>query len=597
VTELVRNLFTMVRLSFEADRVRSIVALTSTGTAPATHPLRAIGLGLFTDGVLRNDRSRAMTGALMVAGLTGLDRILLWISLTVRMRLREHTILHLDEKVMALTAGVAGLEHHERPEHQDKLELLRVNRSYLVNPFMPVAWTAASLIQMAATVVVLGALHPVLALLPVAGVPSLLLNLRVETRKHEIREEEGAPTRLIARLRDLTVQAAPAKEVRIFGLADELIRRHGQTFSEMEQRQRSFNVRSGLVLSAGWTLFAVGYMAAVAFVVSLAVEGRASVGAVVLTLSMGAQMNSQLAELVANFGWFSRTAHAVGLYRWLARYADEARTALERPDRAPVPGRLHRGITVVDLSFAYPGTRTEVLGGVNLELPAGATVAIVGENGAGKTTLVKLLCRFYEPTSGQILVDGVDLHRFDVDEWRARVSAGFQDFARLQLTAQRSVGVGDLAGIDDEAAVLRALERAAASDLLAALPGGLAVQLGTEFDTGHELSLGQWQKVALGRAMMRTRPLLLVLDEPTASLDAPTEHALFERFSGAAREVASSTGALTILVSHRFSTVRMADLIVVVDGGRVREAGSHSELMAAGDLYAELYTLQARGYR
>src|SRR5258708_3793883 len=209
-----------------------------------------------------------------------------------------------------------------------------------------------------------------------------------------------------------------------------------------------------------------------------------------------------------------------------------------------------------------------------------------GENGSGKTTLIKLLARMYEPTEGHILVDGIDLADIDVDTWRQRLSAGFQDFSRFELLVRQSVGVGDIAREPSDANVHAALGRAVAGNLPAQFPDALDTQLGRQFD-GIDLSIGEWQKVALGRAMMRDAPLLLILDEPTASLDAPTEHALFERFAGAARDVATSTGGITVLVSHRFSTVRMADLIVVVAQGRVIETGSHDKLLAADGLYAE----------
>src|SRR5262249_1959991 len=254
--------------------------------------------------------------------------------------------------------------------------------------------------------------------------------------------------------------------------------------------------------------------------------------------------------------------------------------------------RLERGIRLEGVSFTYPGTDRPVLDGVDLLLPAGKTIALVGDNGAGKTTLVKLLCRFYEPTAGGILVDDVALADLPVDAWRGRISAGFQDFARLQLVAREAIGVGDVTRLGSDEAIRGALDRAAAAELPAALPRGLDTQLGREFEGGVDLSHGQWQKVALGRAMMRPAPLLLVLDEPTASLDAPTEHALFERFAGAARRAAAGSGAVTILVSHRFSTVRMADLILVVAGGRIAEAGDHAALMRAGGIYAQLFELQ-----
>jgi ATP-binding cassette subfamily B protein len=229
---------------------------------------------------------------------------------------------------------------------------------------------------------------------------------------------------------------------------------------------------------------------------------------------------------------------------------------------------------------------------VSLELSPGAVVALVGENGAGKSTLVKLLCRLYQPNSGRILVDDVPLARIDPKDWRARLAGAFQDFFRFELKARHSVGVGDLPRLEDTPAVAGAVERAGASDVAAQLAAGLETQLGPSWPDGVDLSFGQWQKLALARGFMRERPLLLVLDEPTAALDAETEHALFERYARAARGE-----QITLLVSHRFSTVRMADLIVVLDGARVAEVGSHEALMAKRGQYAELYEIQASAYR
>ena len=210
-----------------------------------------------------------------------------------------------------------------------------------------------------------------------------------------------------------------------------------------------------------------------------------------------------------------------------------------------------------------------MLAGVDLHLPPGSTVAIVGENGAGKTTLVKLLCRFYEPTGGSIELDGVDLRRFPLGDWRERIATGFQDFVRFEFLAREAVGVGDLPQIESTPTVTAALVRARGEDVLARLEEGLETQLGKSYTDGAELSGGQWQKLALGRAMMRETPLLLVLDEPTSALDAQAEHLLFEQYAAGARRVAADTGAITILVSHRFSTVRMADLILVVADGKI----------------------------
>jgi ATP-binding cassette subfamily B protein len=238
-----------------------------------------------------------------------------------------------------------------------------------------------------------------------------------------------------------------------------------------------------------------------------------------------------------------------------------------------------------------------VLEDVSLRLPAGAVVALVGENGAGKTTLVKLLAKLYEPSSGSIDVDGTPLARIPASEWRERLAGAFQDFFRFELRTRRTVGVGDLPRLDVEPAVVSALDRAGASDMVAQLKAGLDTQLGRAWPDGVDVSFGQWQKLALARGFMRDEPLLLVLDEPTAALDAETEHALFERYAQAARAGAASVGRITLLVSHRFSTVRMADLIVVIDGARVVEVGAHQELVEKGGQYAELYAIQAAAYR
>jgi ATP-binding cassette, subfamily B, bacterial len=225
-------------------------------------------------------------------------------------------------------------------------------------------------------------------------------------------------------------------------------------------------------------------------------------------------------------------------------------------------------------------------------------IAISFKNGAGKTTLVKLLTKMYEPSSGAILLDDTPLARVRAGEWRARLAGAFQDFFRFEFRAGHTVGLGDIARIDDAPAVLVAVDRAGAGDVVAGLRSGLDTQLGPTWPEGVDLSFGQWQKLALARGFMRDQPLLLILDEPTAALDAETEHALFERYAAAARGTGQNgSGRITVLVSHRFSTVRMADLIVVLDGARLVEVGTHEELMAKGGQYSELYNIQAAAYR
>jgi len=349
-------------------------------------------------------------------------------------------------------------------------------------------------------------------------------------------------------------------------------------------------VGSAVWHTLAWAIFGAGFVGAIVFVT----RGlTASAGDTLLVLAAGSRLSAYVGATVGEIG-FLRGVWLEGSRRlaWLEDYA----AALAQHADAPVPDHLTDGIRVEHVSFAYPGTDRRVLDDVTLDLAAGSVVAIVGENGAGKTTLVKLLCSLYRPTSGRILVDGVDLARMPVAKWRARLAGAFQDFFRFEFVARHSVGVGDLPRLDDEPAVVTAVNRAGADDVVSRLGSGLDTQLGPTWPQGVDVSFGQWQKLALARGFMRDDALLLVLDEPTAALDAETEHALFERYAAAANRQ-SPRGLITILVSHRFSTVRMADLIIVLDGARVVEVGTHDALLAKGGQYAELYGIQAAAYR
>jgi ATP-binding cassette subfamily B protein len=340
-----------------------------------------------------------------------------------------------------------------------------------------------------------------------------------------------------------------------------------------------------------WAVFGIGYVGAIVFVVTRA---GSTPGDVLLVLAAGSRLSAYIGATVGEIGFLRGVwMHGSQRLAWLEDYA----ASLTASADVAVPGRVREGIRLEHVSFAYPGTSRLVLDDLSLTLPAGAVVAIVGENGAGKTTLVKLLAKMYEPSSGAILVDGSALARMPADAWRARLAGAFQDFFRFEFRAQQSIGLGDVIRVDDQPAVVAAVDRAGAGDVVAHLRSGLETQLGATWPEGVDLSFGQWQKVALARGFMREEPLLLVLDEPTAALDAETEHALFERYAATARDRDRQRDRITILVSHRFSTVRMADLIVVLDGARLAELGTHEELMAKGGQYSELYGIQAAAYR
>ncbi|HEV7666236.1 MAG TPA: ABC transporter ATP-binding protein [Chloroflexota bacterium] len=592
-----RALQVMVEISLRADMLRSLGAVVTAAANMVAPPFRAIGYKLITDSILVNDPRSAMWGVALVVGLTATSRLMFWWSFNIRVKLRENTQVYLDAHIMELTAGIPGIEHHERPEYLDNVERVRAERWALANPFNPLSWTFASVLQVVGICALLVSVHPLLLLLPLAAVPSIIATLRSQRAATRLRESQAEPNRVLRHLQDLTTEAGPAKEIRIFGLSGLLLERRRALFSDLERARMRQSLWLTAATTLAWAFFAACFAALIAFTVDLATRGIVSVGAVMLVLGLGAQINFQLAILVANVNWLIRTHSAVRKLVWLRDYARSAGARLAPRQPLRVPQRLHDGIRFDAVSFTYPGTERPVLETLDLFLPAGSTVAIVGENGAGKTTLVKLLSRFYEPTSGTILVDGIDLRRMPIAEWRGRLAAGFQDFTRLQLLARESIGVGDTTRLADDPSVHAAMARAAAGDLLTTLPQGLDTQLGRSFEGGVDLSLGQWQKIALSRAMMREQVLLLLLDEPTASLDAPTEHALFEHFAAAARDYAASSGAITLLVSHRFSTVRRADLILVAANGKIVERGSHTDLIRQRGLYAELYNLQASAYR
>jgi len=369
---------------------------------------------------------------------------------------------------------------------------------------------------------------------------------------------------------------------------------HASLVSALDRRAGR-EARTVLAVQAtGWLLYAAGLMGAIAFVAVRASDGAISLGTVLMTVSLIRRSRAQLASAASGSAGMIATLATADRLLWLEDHhaAAVAAAGTEQP-----PARLSSGITLRDLSFRYPGTQRSVLSSVSLTMPAGTTVAVVGENGSGKTTLVKLLLGMYTPTSGTIEVDGVPLASVAHDAWRSRCTAAFQDFARFNLPAVESVGLADLPSLDSEPLALAALDRAGAAELPAQLPDGLSTYVGGPYTGGRNLSGGQWQKLALGRAMRAPDPLLVVLDEPTASLDAHAEHALFERYSAAAAGYAAAAGTITLLVSHRFATVRMADLIVYLEEGHITEAGTHDDLLSRNGRYAELFNLQAAAYR
>lgn len=586
-----RAMAMLVRTAWRTDPWRSAGLLLE----PVGHlrfPLFAWFLGLMTDGVLRRDAQLLAAGAAGIVATRVLWFVGSWTGAWIRNRLVEEVGFALDREMATLASRLPGLEHHERPDYQDRLELLRQEQGVLGNSLNTLIYTANVVVAGVGTLIALAWVSPWLLLLVPFALPALPIGALQQRWLAAAEARSAAPARRARHLQALTVDRGAGMELRVFGLEREVLSRFRGAWMEARGLRLAVGQRVALLDSAGDLLFLAGFAGAVVLMLTRASRGQATVGEVVMAVYLAQQVRSAVVDPVRHATGLGEVLRAAGRMLWLQDYA---RTAAARPGSLPAPARLADGVVFDRVSFRYPGTDRWSLRDVSFRIPAGSVVALVGENGAGKTTLVKLLCRMYEPTEGRILVDGVDLAQIDVDAWRRRLSAAFQDFARFEMTAQHAVGAGDLARLDDPPAVHAALERAGAADVLTRLPAGADTQLGARWEGGVDLSTGQWQKLALGRALMRRDPLVVFFDEPTAGLDALAEHALFERYAREAR-AGSDRGAVTVLVSHRFSTVRSADLILVIGGGGVAELGGHDELILRDGLYAELYLLQARSY-
>ncbi|GAB3407502.1 ABC transporter ATP-binding protein [Flindersiella endophytica] len=565
---------------------------------------QAYGIKLVVDGL--SGRSESLWPGVVVTVVAFAWQFLaMAVVVPMEATMNDRAYVHLHRELLRLTAGIPGIAHHEDPAVADRIGLLREQARNMSYSLGGLAFGLASAVNGFAVLGILGSVHPALLVLPVLGLTRVWAAAVSGNLQQRAAEESAPQRRLAGQLAGLTTSARHGLEMRVFGLGPFLLDRIAGLF-ERARRRRSAAIRRGALLElAVRGGFGVAYVAAIGWTIWLARNGSASAGDVALVVLLAPQVDQAATQIAANTRNLGQTARYFGRLRWLREYASEHSWA---DALAPAPPRLRSGIALRNVSFGYPGSgvvpgeaqpRAErpALSGVDLDLPAGSTVALVGENGAGKTTVVKLLARLYDPTGGAVLLDGVDLRSLRPAEWSRRLSAGFQDFARFEFAVRESVGAGDLSRLDDDAALWGALGRGDAATFVRALPAGLDTQLGKSFAGGVELSGGQWQRLALARAFLRDQPLLLLLDEPTAALDPAAEHALFERFAAAAKQAAAATGGITVLVSHRFSTVRMADLIVVLEGGQIIESGGHAELVAAGGRYAELFELQARAYR
>jgi ATP-binding cassette, subfamily B, bacterial len=594
------SMWRLCKLGYRHEPRLMLAAFVLSQLAALPDALIALWLMLLGTGVVDHRPRLVSVAAIGLAVSAAATWFLRTVSTRVQRRFRDKVTIALESHVARLQASIATIAHQERPEYLDRLAMLRNQVFVLDHMYVSVFSTCGWILRLAVTIALLAAVHPALVLLAVFAIPTVLTSTWRPAVERAAQERGAQASRLARHLFTVATTAAPGKDVRVSGIGGRLLAERRRAWERWYGPVAAARLGSAAWHSAAWAVFGAAYVGAVVFV-SWGIQ--ASAGSVLLVLAAGSRLSAYIGATVGEIG-FLRGFWMDGSRRlaWLEDYAASLAAAAD----LPVPDRIRRGIRLDNVSFAYPGTSKLVLQDVSVFLPAGTVVAIVGENGAGKTTLVKLLAKMYEPSTGSILVDDAPLARMPAEGWRSRLAGAFQDFFRFEFRARHTVGLGDVPRMEDEPAVVAAVDRAGAADVVSRLSSGLETQLGATWPGGVEVSFGQWQKLALARGFMRDEPLLLVLDEPTAALDAETEHALFERYavaargdrlSGAAGPGGDRSGRITVLVSHRFSTVRMADLIVVLDGARVVEVGSHEDLMARHGQYAELYGIQAAAYR
>lgn len=491
-----------------------------------------------------------------------------------------------SEKIIRKTAELT-IAQLEDPEFYDKLERARTQTNSRVDLMTNVLGQAESLISMFSLIAGLIYFEPILILILILSIiPSFINEAKFSSTRYSLARSWTAERRELDYLRFIGANNQTAKEIKLFGLTDFIAERFKGLSNDYYLINKKLSLRQSFYGSLFNILGVLSYYGAYVYIILRVLTGVITIGELTFLSGSFNRLRNNLQ------GFFSRFTRISESALYLQDYFDFIDLTVEQTSEAktPMPKTITQGFQVNDLHFAYPGSESEVLKGVTFTLKAGEKMAFVGQNGAGKTTLIKLFLRFYEPTQGEILLDGININRFDVDAYRKRFGVIFQDFFKYEFTLRENIAVGNIDQIQNDEVITYAASKSLAEQVVTEMANGLEQRLGRRFYKGTELSGGQWQKVALARAYMKDADVM-VLDEPTSALDAQAEFDVFERF------IALTKGKTSIIISHRFSTVRMADRILVLQHGQVLELGTHQELMANPKLYSELFKLQAAGYQ
>lgn len=491
-----------------------------------------------------------------------------------------------SEKIIRKTAELT-IAQLEDPEFYDKLERARTQTNSRVELMSNALGQAESVISIFSLITGLVYFEPILILILILSIiPSFINEAKFSSTRYSLARSWTAERRELDYLRFIGANNQTAKEVKLFGLTDYIAERFKDLSNEYYHLNKKLSLKQSLYGSLFNILGILSYYGAYVYIILRVLTGVISIGELTFLSGSFNRLRNNLQ------GFFSRFTRISESALYLQDYFDFLDLRIEQTSEAktPIPETITQGFQINDLHFAYPGSKTEVLKGVTFTMKAGEKMAFVGQNGAGKTTLIKLFLRFYEPTKGEILLDGININKFDVDEYRNRFGVIFQDFFKYEFTLRENIAVGNISEIDNDETIGYAASKSLAEQVVSEMEDGLEQRLGRRFYQGQELSGGQWQKVALARAYMKDADIM-VLDEPTSALDAQAEYDVFERF------IALTKGKTSIIISHRFSTVRMADRILVLQNGQVLELGTHEELMANPKLYSELFKLQAAGYQ